>query len=187
MTAKKIIVGITGASGSIYAKNLLKKLQQIEDIEEVAVVFSENGKKVWQYELKEYSDLQNVSVYANNDMFAPVASGSARYTDMVIIPCSMGTMAKVANGIADDLIVRAADVMLKERRKLVIVPREMPYNLIHIENLKKITLAGGIICPASPSFYSFPESIDEVVNTVVDRVIDLLGIESDSYRWGKDN
>jgi 4-hydroxy-3-polyprenylbenzoate decarboxylase len=104
---------------------------------------------------------------------------------MIIIPCSMGTLGRIANGISDDLITRAADVVLKERRKLICVARETPYNLVHIRNMETITLAGGIICPATPSFYSKPQTIEEVASTVVDRVIDLAGLNYDSYRWGQ--
>jgi len=104
---------------------------------------------------------------------------------MVLIPCSMGTLGRIANGISNDLITRAADVVLKERRKLICVARETPYNLIHIKNMETITLAGGIICPATPSFYSNPKTIEEVAATVVDRVIDLMGLKLESYRWGK--
>jgi len=103
---------------------------------------------------------------------------------MIIIPCSMGTLGRIANGISSDLITRAADVILKERRKLICVARETPYNLIHIKNMETITLAGGIICPATPSFYSQPKTIEDVASTVVDRVIDLAGFKLESFRWG---
>ncbi|MFC2138288.1 UbiX family flavin prenyltransferase, partial [Bacteroidota bacterium] len=115
--------------------------------------------------------------YDVNDFFSPAASGSANYDAMIIIPCSMGTLGKIAHGTSDDLIIRAADVMLKEKRKLILVPRETPYNLIHIENMKLITLAGGIICPASPSFYSKPETINDLVDTIVERVLHLTGFK----------
>jgi 4-hydroxy-3-polyprenylbenzoate decarboxylase len=117
---------------------------------------------------------------------APFASGSARYDTMIIIPCSMGTLARIATGISTDLITRAADVILKEKRKLICVIRDMPYNLIHIRNMETITLAGGIICPATPSFYSKPATIQAVASTVVDRVIDLAGFNSKSFRWGEE-
>ncbi|HVE61068.1 MAG TPA: UbiX family flavin prenyltransferase, partial [Chitinophagaceae bacterium] len=113
------------------------------------------------------------------------ASGSAQYDAMIIIPCSMGTLARIAAGISNDLVTRGADVMLKERKKLVLVLRETPYNLIHIKNMKTVTLAGGIICPASPSFYSKPQTIEQAASTVVDRVLDLAGIKNESFRWGK--
>ena len=107
-----------------------------------------------------------------------------QYETMIIIPCSMGTLGRIASGLSNDLITRAADVVLKERRKLICVVRETPYNLIHIRNMETITLAGGIICPATPSFYSRPQTIDEVISTVVDRVLDLAGIPNQSFRWG---
>ena len=118
------------------------------------------------------------------DFMAPFASGSANYGTMIICPCSMGTMGRIANGISNDLTTRAADVMLKERRKLILLVRETPYNLIHINNMKSITEAGGIICPASPSFYSNPQNFEELASTVIDRVLTLSGLKNDSYSWG---
>ena len=147
-------------------------------------IIPENAKKVWKYELEnEDYNLLPYKVYASDDFFAPFASGSAKYDAMIICPCTMGTLGRISNGISNDLLTRAADVMLKERKKLILVIREMPFNLIHIENLKKITLAGGIICPASPSFYSKPKTIDELINTVIDRVLDLAGFDTSSFRW----
>ena len=119
------------------------------------------------------------------DFNAPFASGSAGYNTMIVAPCSMGTLGRIATGISDDLITRAADVVLKERRKLILMVRETPYNLIHIKNMETVTLAGGIICPATPSFYSRPTTIEQAAATVVDRVIDLAGLKQDSYRWGE--
>ncbi|MCE2757103.1 MAG: hypothetical protein RLZZ294_603 [Bacteroidota bacterium] len=186
MLKKKIVIAITGASGSIYADLLIKKLALIKDQwEEVAVVFSENAKTVWKTELGN-EDYQHIAfpVFEKNDFNAPFASGSGQYDTMIIVPCSMGTLGRIANGVSGDLITRAADVILKERRKLICVARETPYNLIHIKNMESITLAGGIICPATPSFYSNPQSVEEVVSTVVDRVIDLAGMHVKTYRWG---
>lgn len=182
----RIIVAITGASGSVYAKHLLEKLIAREHkLTEVALIFSENGKKVWEYEVGAYSiHSKIIHQYANNDFFAPVASGSAGYDGMIIIPCSMGTLGRIASGTSGDLISRSADVLLKERKKLILVTREAPLNLIHIENMRTITLAGGIIYPASPSFYSKPTSKEELEMTLVNRVLDLLGFESDINRWG---
>ncbi|NNU33489.1 UbiX family flavin prenyltransferase [Mucilaginibacter sp. S1162] len=186
---KKIVVAITGASGSIYAKLLLDKLQNLNSqVKEVAVVMSDNAKQVWQFELdnEAYNKLP-FKFYAKNDFMAPFASGSARFDTMVIVPCSMGTLGRIAGGISDDLITRAADVMLKERRKLILVARDTPLNLIHIRNMATVTEAGGIICPAVPSFYNKPQTVEEVALTVVNRVIDLIGLENDSYRWGGNN
>ena len=184
--SQKIVVAITGASGSVYAKVLLTKLCQLKDqIEELGVVMTENAKDVWQTELENY-DYKNFDVkyFGQQDFYAPFASGSGQYSTMIIIPCSMGTLGRIATGISSDLITRAADVILKERRKLICVARDTPYNLIHIKNMETITLAGGIICPATPSFYSLPKTIEEVAATVVDRVIDLAGLKQNSYRWG---
>jgi 4-hydroxy-3-polyprenylbenzoate decarboxylase len=187
MSKRKIVVAITGASGAIYAQLLLQKLQQLSDqISELSIVMSDNAKQVWQFELDnaDYDKLP-YKIYAKNDFMAPFASGSARFDTMVVIPCSMGALGRIASGTSDDLIARAADVILKERRKLVLVARDMPLNLIHIRNMATITEAGGIICPAVPSFYSKPKSIEEVAMTVVNRVIDLIGLENESYRWSE--
>jgi flavin prenyltransferase len=184
---QKIVIAITGASGSIYAKVLLTKLSLLSDqIEELSVVLTENAKSVWQTELGDESYKNfNVKYYSQQDFNAPFASGSGQYSTMIIVPCSMGTLGRIAGGISNDLITRAADVILKERRKLICVARDTPYNLIHIRNMETITLAGGIICPATPSFYSLPKTIEEVAATVVDRIIDIAGLKQDSYRWGK--
>ena len=186
MEKRKLVIAITGASGSVYAKSLLDKLVEIKNqVTEVGVVFSKNAKEIWEYEL-ENTDYNNYPFkqYNTNDFYAPFASGSAQYDTMIICPCSMGTLGRISSGTSDDLITRAADVMLKERQKLILVPREIPYNLIHIRNMETITLAGGIICPATPSFYSKPKTIDEVVSTVVNRILDLAGFEVKSNRWG---
>ncbi len=184
---KKIVVAVTGASGAIYAKLLFEQLQQLhEQISEVGVVMSANAKQVWEYEL-DNTDYYNFSFkfYDKHDFMAPFASGSARYDTMVVVPCSMGTLGRIAAGTSDDLITRAADVVLKERRKLILVARDTPLNLIHLRNMVTVTEAGGIICPAIPSYYSKPQSISEVAMTVVSRVIDLIGLEHQSYRWSE--
>lgn len=187
MAKRKIIVAITGASGSIYAKLLLDKLAQLSDqIENVGVVMSKNAKDVWLWELdnKDY-EKYDFDFYEKSNFMAPFASGSAKYDTMIIIPCSMGTLGRIANGFSDDLITRSADVILKERRKLILVARDTPLNLIHINNMKAITEAGGIVCPAVPSYYSKPKTIEELASTVVDRVIDLATLEQQSYRWSE--
>jgi flavin prenyltransferase len=183
----KIVVAITGASGSIYAKLLLTKLATlIKEGDECSVVITENAKSVWQTELGDTSYANfNIKYYATTDFSAPFASGSGQYNTMIIVPCSAGTLGRIAAGISNDLITRAADVVLKERRKLICVLRETPYNLVHIRNMETVTLAGGIICPATPSFYSQPATIEAVASTVVDRVLDLAGFDSKGYRWGK--
>ncbi len=187
---KKIVIAITGASGSIYAKVLLDKLLLLKNqIDAVGVVMSSNAKNVWKYELNNSKfDQYPFDFYEKNNFYVPFASGSAKYESMIVCPCSMGTMARIAQGISNDLITRAADVVLKERRKLILVVRDTPYNLIHINNMKTITEAGGIICPASPSFYSNPNNFEELAATVIDRVLDLAGFQDlETYRWKEDN
>jgi flavin prenyltransferase len=184
---KKIAVAITGASGSLYAKILLEKLGQLKgQVEELSIVMTENAKFVWKTEIgNENFSAYDARYFSKSDFTAPFASGSAGYDAMIIIPCSMGTLGRIAAGISNDLITRGADVMLKERKKLICVVRETPYNLVHLKNMETVTLAGGIICPATPSFYSQPKTIEEAVGTVVDRVVDLVGLEGKSFRWGK--
>jgi 4-hydroxy-3-polyprenylbenzoate decarboxylase len=183
---KKVVVAISGASGSVYADQLLKKLSALPDQwEAISVVMSSNAKDVWATELgldswKEFP----FKFYEPHDFMAPFASGSGQYDTMIIVPCSMGTLGRIASGISNDLVTRAADVILKERRKLICVVRETPYQLVHIRNMETVTLAGGIICPATPSFYSRPATIEAVANTVVDRILDLAGFKIDSFRWG---
>jgi 4-hydroxy-3-polyprenylbenzoate decarboxylase len=182
---RKIILAITGASGSVYAYRLLGRLHEIHaPVEEIAVIFSETGKAIWASEIGSvFHDEGSAKEYNNSTYNAPFASGSSQYDTMIICPASMGTMGRIANGTSDDLIARAADVILKERRKLIIVPRETPYNYIHIKNMETLTLAGAIICPASPSFYSKPQTVNEIIMTVADRIIDLAGFENNSFRW----
>ncbi len=185
---KKIAVAISGASGSIYAKLLLQKLTSLEDqIKELSVVMSNNAEQVWQTELGDESFKTFPARYfSNTDFTAPFASGSAKYDALFIVPCSMGILGRIASGISNDLITRGADVMLKERKKLICVIRDTPYNLIQIRNMETVTIAGGIICPASPSFYSKPKTLEEAALTVVDRAIDLAGLENRTFRWGSE-
>lgn len=180
---KKIVLAITGASGSIYAQRLLMYLSQVPDIE-VGIVLSKNARDVWQHELGSAPELP-FPLYDLSDYRAPFASGSAQYRHMVILPCSMGTLGRIASGISDDLIGRAADVILKERRQLICCIRDTPLSLIHIENMRTVTLAGGIIVPAMPSFYSRPQTFEALADTVVHRVLDLLQIPIPAYRWGE--
>jgi flavin prenyltransferase len=188
MQTKKIVVAVTGASGAVYASRLLKKLIQIHSSGfpmELAVIYTQNAKTVYETELNQaFETHPECQYYGLQDFSAPCASGSGQFETMIIIPCSMGTLGRIAQGISNDLITRAADVILKERRRLICVARETPYNLIHIKNMEAITLAGGIICPATPSFYSRPATVEEVIDTVVDRVIDLAGVPLKTYRWG---
>ena len=183
---KKIVVSIGGSSGSIYAKVLLDRLQELKDqIDRVGVVMSENAKFNWKYELgNELYQNYPFDYYEKSDFMAPFASGSAKYDTMIICPCSVGLLGRIANGVSTDLTTRAADVILKERRRLILVIRETPYNLIHINNMKVVTESGGIICPASPSFYSKPKDFEGLAATVVDRILDLAGLDLRTYRWG---
>ena len=186
---KRIIVAVTGASGSVYARRLLEKLRSSStEIDACGIVFSKTAREIWNYELKENIDCfaAPFRIYEPNDFNAPFASGSAGYDIMFVIPASMGTLGRISAGISDDLITRAADVILKERRRLIVVPREMPYNLIHLRNMVTLTEAGAIVAPASPSYYSLPESIEELADTVVNRVLDLAGIANEGYRWGEE-
>ncbi|TAN14307.1 MAG: UbiX family flavin prenyltransferase [Chitinophagaceae bacterium] len=188
MPMHRIVVAVTGASGSIYTKLLLEKLQLYDDQwEEVSLVMTDNAKTVWETELENtsYTELP-FPQFDKRDFSAPFASGSARYDVMIVCPCSMGMLGRIAHGISDDLISRAADVILKERRKLICVLRDTPYNLIHIQNMKLVTEAGGVICPATPSFYSKPRTMEELASTVVDRVLELSGIELQTFRWGEE-
>jgi 4-hydroxy-3-polyprenylbenzoate decarboxylase len=185
----KIVVAITGASGSIYARLLLDKLTTLrQQWDSLAIVMTTNAREVWQTELGDDSyKTYSFPVYSQQDFRAPFASGSGQYDTMIIVPCSMGTLGRIAQGISSDLITRAADVVLKERRKLICVVRDTPYNLIHIRNMETVTLAGGIICPATPSFYSRPATIEAAAATVVDRVLDLAGLSISTFRWGNES
>lgn len=184
---KRIVIGITGASGSIYPQRMVEKLIALPDaISEIAIIYSDTGREVWKYELGDnFPKSELVREFSNNSFFAPPASGSAGYDAMVVIPCTAGTMGRIANGTSNDLIARSADVMLKERKPMVLVLRESPYSLIHIENMRTITIAGGIIFPASPSFYSKPNNMIELVDTVVDRVLGTIGLENKGFKWGE--
>ncbi|MFM2377131.1 MAG: hypothetical protein RLZZ165_2228 [Bacteroidota bacterium] len=184
MTRKqKIVIAVTGASGSIYAQRTFFHLAQRQEVE-VGVVLSRNARTVWEQELGVEMDIP-FKVYDRGDYFAPFASGSAQYMSMLIVPCSMGTLGRIAHGISDDLATRAADVILKERRRLVCMVRDTPYNSIHLENMQRVTQAGGIILPASPSFYSRPTTFEALADTVVLRAFDLMGLETSGYRWGE--
>lgn len=181
----KIAVAITGASGSIYAKTLLDRLLESNDaLDEVGIVISDNAKEVWEYELGNRNfEKYPFHFFDKKDFFAPFASGSSSYQALVICPCSMGTLGRIAAGMSDDLITRAADVMLKERRKLILIVRETPYNLVHLRNMTILTEAGAIICPASPSFYSKPQNFESLASTVTDRALTLAGLKIKSFKW----
>ena len=186
---KKIVVGITGASGAPYAKRLLAWLARRERNEgdvEVGVCLSATAPEVWALECG--GDLREQieqPMWGQRDYKAPFASGSAGWHAMVIVPCSMGTAARVAHGISDTLLTRAADVMIKERRTLIVVPRETPLSVVHLENLTTLARNGALVLPAMPSFYGKPTSIDQLLDGMLGRVLDHLGLEHDlSHRWG---
>jgi 4-hydroxy-3-polyprenylbenzoate decarboxylase len=184
-TRRKIVVGITGASGAPYARRLLEVLGRREDVE-VGVCASRNASDVWALECG--GDLREAAggkVWGVGDYKAPFASGSAGWHAMVVVPCSMGTAARIAHGISETLLTRAADVMLKERRTLVVVPRETPLSVIHLENLTQLARAGAVVLPAMPSFYAKPATLDAALDTVVGRILDHLGLDHDLLRrWG---
>jgi 4-hydroxy-3-polyprenylbenzoate decarboxylase len=181
----KLVVAVGGASGSIYAKRLLDVLAAASpEPLEVGLCFSSSGYQVWKHEIGAEPDYP-FRRWALDDFRAPFASGSAGWHAMVVIPCSSGGLGRIAHGISDDLIGRAADVMLKERRKLVLVLRETPLSLVHLENMAALTRAGAVVLPASPSFYSRPTTMEALVDTVVARVFDQLGLPNDLMpRWG---
>ena len=186
----KLVVAVGGASGSVYAQRLLDVLAanvksggNVADLE-VGMCFSKSGAEVWRHEIGAVPEYP-FRRYALDDFRAPFASGSAGWDAMVVIPCSAGGLARIAHGISEDLIGRAADVMLKERRKLVLVLRETPLSLLHIENMAAATRAGAVVLPAAPSFYSKPATLEALLDTVVGRVLDQLGISNQLMpRWG---
>ncbi|MGC8606891.1 MAG: UbiX family flavin prenyltransferase [Vulcanisaeta sp.] len=185
---RKIVVGITGASGVIYGVRFLETVRKYSTNTEIHLVMSNTAINIIKHEVGlDGESLSRLAdrVYGEDELGAPIASGSFKHDGMVIIPCSMKTLASIAHGITDNLISRAADVTLKERRKLILVIRETPLNLVHIKNMELVTLAGAIVMPAAPAFYNKPRTIDDMVNFIVGRVLDLLGIENELYRrWG---
>ncbi|MFQ5446557.1 MAG: UbiX family flavin prenyltransferase [Saprospiraceae bacterium] len=184
---RKIVLAVGGSSGAIYAKVLFDRLVQLrEQWTTVGVVMSDNAKFNWQHELGNgnFEDYP-FNYYGKNNFAAPFASGSARYDTMIVCPCSMGLLGRIAAGISDDLVTRSADVILKERRRLILVPRDTPFSLVHINNMKMLTEAGAVVCPANPSFYSRPQTFEDLAATVVDRVLDLAGFEVDTFSWGE--
>ena len=179
----KVIVAITGASGAIYARRTLELLLQSEQVERIALILSDTAERVLEHEQVTLPKSERIELYDNHEMFSSVASGSAAWDAMIIVPASMGTVGRTAAGISHTLIERAADVMLKERRRLIVVVRETPYSLIHLRNMTTLTEAGAIVLPASPSFYSHPTTIDEAVDTVVERIIAHTGIDLAHYEF----
>ncbi|OHW61334.1 phenolic acid decarboxylase subunit B [Andreesenia angusta] len=183
----RVVVGISGGSGSIYGVALLKVLQELGV--ETHLVVSTLGEYVTEHECDiNLEELKSLATYyhENKDLAAPIASGSFLTDAMVIVPCSMKTISAVANGLSDNLLTRAADVTIKENRKLIVVPRETPLSSIHLENMLKLSRTGVTVLPASPGFYSHPESIGDMVSSIVARILDQMRIEHNLIpRWGE--
>ncbi|HEU0273449.1 MAG TPA: UbiX family flavin prenyltransferase [Candidatus Udaeobacter sp.] len=182
----KVVIAATGASGAIYLQRLLAQIDCAAH--EVHLVMSTHASEVAKQELDEFKIPSNISQHSENDMNVPFVSGSTRFDAMVVVPCSMATLGRIASGSSDSALLRAADVFLKERRKLILVPRETPWNLIHARNVLTLLEAGAVVLPAIPSFYSRPGSVNEVVDTVVWRILDQIGLPSSrAYRWAEKN
>lgn len=181
---KRVIMAVTGASGAIYARKVAERLAACGELEEIALIVSDNGREVMAYENQTLPEDSRITEYDNKDMFAAPASGSAGYDGMIIVPCTMGTAGRIAGGVSSGLICRAADVMLKERRPLVLVVRETPLNTIHLRNLTTLSECGAVILPASPFFYGHAQSVETLCDGVAARAVGMLGIATDDYRWG---
>lgn len=186
---RKIVVGITGASGSIYAKRLIEELVKKDTY--INVIATEKGKQVFKYELSMdldkwikdiKKDYEKITLENNDNLFSGVASGSNKYDAVIILPCSMGTLAEISYGLAKNLLNRTADVALKEGRKLVIVPRETPFNTIHLENMCRLSKMGASIIPAMPGFYHHPKTIDDIVDFLIGKILDYLNIENNMFK-----
>lgn len=190
---RKIVIGVTGASGALYAKMLIEKVLQLsEQIAFVGLVFSDTAKGIYMQELGKlaFTELQEkdykvkFEVFENHDFYAPFASGSSVFDTLFIVPCSMATVAKIANGLSIDLIARTADVMLKERRKVILGVRETPYQRIHLQNMLSITDAGGIVAPISPTFYQKTTTLRDIVSHQIDRWLTMAGLVIDNrFLW----
>jgi len=178
----KLVIAATGASGTIYLQRLLEQIDCAAH--EIHLIMSAHAEQVAAQELEDFKIPARVSRHSESDLNVPFVSGSARFDAMVIVPCSMATLGRIASGSSDSALLRAADVFLKERRKLVLVPRETPWNLIHARNVVTLLEAGAIVLPAIPSFYSQPGSVTAVVDTVVWRILDQIGLPNPrAYRW----
>ena len=179
----KLVIAATGASGAIYLQRLLEQIDC--RAHDVHLIMSGYAREVVKQELDDFKIPPAVSQHSETDMNVPFVSGSARFDAMVVVPCSMATLGRIASGSSDSVLLRAVDVFLKERRKLILVPRETPWNLIHARNVMTLLEAGAIVLPAIPSFYSRPSSITDLVDTVVWRTLDQIGLPSPgAYRWG---
>ena len=181
----RVIVAVTAASGAIYARQCLDLLLGDSRVERIALIYSTHAKEVAKAEGVTLPEDSRIELFDNENIWASPASGSARWDSMIIVPSTMGTIARIASGISQSLIERSADVMLKERRKLVIVAREAPYSLIHLRNMTTLTEAGAVIIPASPSFYFKPQTIDELTMTISQHAVEMLGIEVKHRSWGE--
>lgn len=181
----KLIVAVTAASGALYARLLLERLIACPEVERIALVRSRHASGVADHEGVSLPCDPRIEAYDNDDLFAPAASGSARYEAMVVIPCSVGTVGRIASGVSRTLIERAADVMLKERRRLVLVVRETPLSLVHLRNMAFQAECGAVILPACPAFYANPATVEALCTSVVDRVLAQLGIAAGGFEWGK--
>lgn len=179
----KIVVAVTAASGAIYAKQILELLIADSKVSNIALIFSRSAREVAEYEGVIMPSDDKIVEYAPDDLFSPPASGSASWSAMVVAPCSVGTVARIAAGVSDSLITRAADVMLKERRRLLLVVRETPLSLIHLRNMTSLTEAGAIIMPASPNFYGGADSVESLALTVSSRAVTLLGASGGVEEW----
>lgn len=179
----RIVAAVTGASGAIYARQVLERLAVSDAVEHIALICSDTALKTIPFEGVALPDDPKIAIFENSDLFAAPSSGSARYDAMIVVPCSVGTLGRIATGQGRTLIERAADVMLKERRRLILAVRETPLSLIHLRNMTTVTEAGGIIVPASPSFYSHPSTIEELASTVTERILSLAGIDTPHFEW----
>src|SRR5881394_3432942 len=180
----KLVIAATGASGAIYLQRLLEQIDC--RAHDVHLIMSGYAREVVKQELDDFKIPPAVSQHSETDMNVPFVSGSARFDAMVVVPCSMATLGRIASGSSDSVLLRAVDVFLKERRKLILVPRETPWNLIHARNVMSLLEAGAIVLPAIPSFYSRPSSITDLVDTVVWRILDQIGLPTASaYRWSE--
>lgn len=182
----KVIVAITGASGALYGHELIRQLVALPEIEQIGLIFSQNGLEVWNFEkVAPIPESDKIVRFDCQDMFSAAASGSAGFQAMFVTPCSMGTLAHIAAGTTSNLIHRSADVMLKERRPLLLMVRESPFSLIHIENMERVTRAGAVVFPASPFFYHHPTGLHEAVEALVSRMLSFTGIATPTAEWGK--
>lgn len=189
---RRIMVAVSGASGAVYAKRLLEVLPSVYD--RIYLTISENAAQIIPQELGVSNpqdiiagqDSERFSVLESDDLSAPPASGSHDYDGVVVVPCSMGVVGRIASGVSNDLVTRAADVCLKERRKVILVARETPLSLIHLRNLTVVTEAGAVVLPPAPAFYNAPQSIDDLVDFVVDRILRALGLDARLLKgWGE--